>query len=562
GGDAELARPLFSANRLPEGFAACRRVLDGPSHAPLTRLRLLENALEVWDRDPAAAAVLGSRGEVLYAAAAAARNGGEEGRALPLIEASLKEEDLDPLDRAGRLVILSRVRYRVLGQDPLPILTEALALTPSDPPTAERADVLDHISAQLMLDGRLAESLAAAEEGLAIARAVDATAAESSLLNTIGCVVASLGEDERGLALLEQAGELSSGRSRTRWRVNYSNHLHLAGRFREAAETALAGVDDARDLGVERSRGVMMASNAAESLLALGELDEAVALARPALALNPRADERMDLRLLLAEVALVRGELESAETVLADYAPVFTAEHAEPQDRLRLGRNLVQLALARERADLAWQYSRTVLTMSGQEHPALTWQALCLAARALRLGGGDREQDGAWLRERASRLAPAVTTERWRALFEAELDDTTEAWRQAADAFAAGPMSLRLDILIELGRHLAGDGASAAEVLSQARTLAVRLQAESRLPVVRRLQRRAGGRGGGSALAGLTAREREVLGLLMEGASNGEIAQKLFVSTKTVSVHVSNILAKLGVSSRGAAAAKARREGW
>ena len=58
---------------------------------------------------------------------------------------------------------------------------------------------------------------------------------------------------------------------------------------------------------------------------------------------------------------------------------------------------------------------------------------------------------------------------------------------------------------------------------------------------------------------GLTAREFEVLRLVAAGRSNREIASELFISAKTASVHVSNILAKLGVTSRGEAAAAAHR---
>jgi len=58
----------------------------------------------------------------------------------------------------------------------------------------------------------------------------------------------------------------------------------------------------------------------------------------------------------------------------------------------------------------------------------------------------------------------------------------------------------------------------------------------------------------------LTNREREVLRLLVEGRSNKEIAGALFISPKTASVHVSNILGKLGASSRTEAAAIAHRE--
>ncbi len=60
---------------------------------------------------------------------------------------------------------------------------------------------------------------------------------------------------------------------------------------------------------------------------------------------------------------------------------------------------------------------------------------------------------------------------------------------------------------------------------------------------------------------GLSTREREVLGLLVAGRSNREIGEMLFISEKTASVHVTHILDKLGVSSRGAAAAFAAREG-
>jgi DNA-binding CsgD family transcriptional regulator len=59
----------------------------------------------------------------------------------------------------------------------------------------------------------------------------------------------------------------------------------------------------------------------------------------------------------------------------------------------------------------------------------------------------------------------------------------------------------------------------------------------------------------------LTPRELEVLGLLVAGKSNRQIAEALFISGKTASVHITNILAKLGVHSRLEAAAHARELG-
>jgi DNA-binding NarL/FixJ family response regulator len=63
------------------------------------------------------------------------------------------------------------------------------------------------------------------------------------------------------------------------------------------------------------------------------------------------------------------------------------------------------------------------------------------------------------------------------------------------------------------------------------------------------------------APAGLTAREQEVLALLAEGLPNKEISRRLFISERTVHHHVSSVLAKIGVSSRTAAAREAIRMG-
>jgi DNA-binding NarL/FixJ family response regulator len=60
---------------------------------------------------------------------------------------------------------------------------------------------------------------------------------------------------------------------------------------------------------------------------------------------------------------------------------------------------------------------------------------------------------------------------------------------------------------------------------------------------------------------GLTPREEEVLRLLAEGLSNAQIGDRLFISPRTVGVHVANVLAKLSVENRSAAAAFAIKHG-
>ena len=114
----------------------------------------------------------------------------------------------------------------------------------------------------------------------------------------------------------------------------------------------------------------------------------------------------------------------------------------------------------------------------------------------------------------------------------------------------------------------ASDRDGAAERLRRAAELADRLGARPLADEIGALARNArirpaDGQVARSAAAvtplGLTARELEVLRLVAHGQSNPEIAARLFISAKTASVHVSNILAKVGVSSRGEAAAAAHR---
>ena len=104
-----------------------------------------------------------------------------------------------------------------------------------------------------------------------------------------------------------------------------------------------------------------------------------------------------------------------------------------------------------------------------------------------------------------------------------------------------------------------GDLAGAREAADAARLAARELGA---LPLLEQLRGIGATPARGDATAdALTPREHEILELVAAGRSNGEIGRQLFISAKTVSVHVSNILGKLGAAGRTEAAAIARRRG-
>jgi DNA-binding CsgD family transcriptional regulator len=119
---------------------------------------------------------------------------------------------------------------------------------------------------------------------------------------------------------------------------------------------------------------------------------------------------------------------------------------------------------------------------------------------------------------------------------------------EEAEALAHGDIDAAqraLEIFLTLGAAPAVDWAR-----SRLRELGV-----TRVPRGRRASTRA-------HPAGLTTREREILAMIARGLRNPQIADRLFVSPKTVEHHVSSILGKLGVTSRDVAAARAREEGW
>jgi DNA-binding CsgD family transcriptional regulator len=161
---------------------------------------------------------------------------------------------------------------------------------------------------------------------------------------------------------------------------------------------------------------------------------------------------------------------------------------------------------------------------------------------------------------------------RWRARAQVWPEELLAAWTEAVGLFETrGDPYETARSRAALAEVLAasGDREGAAKQARAARSTAAALRAA---PLLARIDR-SGVSGGGDgpspsirsagldAAASLTARELEVLTLVAQGRSNGQIGGELFISTKTASVHVSNILAKLGARTRGEAAALARDRG-
>ena len=164
----------------------------------------------------------------------------------------------------------------------------------------------------------------------------------------------------------------------------------------------------------------------------------------------------------------------------------------------------------------------------------------------------------------AERLEAETLRARWLAGVDApSLDALVAAWRETEQRYVEfghvhelATVRVRLAAILRAG----GDVAGGRVVGDQAREVARRLAAQPLLDELLRQGSTPEHRAEARPVA-LTTREREILSHVAEGRTNGEIAKLLFISTKTVSVHVSNILGKLEAGGRTEAAAIARRRG-
>jgi DNA-binding CsgD family transcriptional regulator len=565
----------------------------------------LERALALWDRVADAEQRAGmDRVALLARCAEAAYGAGDDARAAELVRQALGLVDAarQP-QRAGLLhEQLAHCLRRLRDPAALDAQQQAVRLVPPQP-SAERAWVLVSLAQYLLGVDRLAEVRGPAEEAIAIAAQVGARAEEATAHGTLGNALVHLGEVDAGLAELAAAVRLATQTGDVivvlRTLVSRSDALLAAGRLEEAVVVALDGLQQARRVGLFRGSGPVLTANATWPLLALGRWDQAEQVTREGLEISRSGPAHVALPITRAALELGLGELDAAEARLQAVRRLLPGSIREAQYAGPLFGGLAELALWRGQLDQAKQLvAQAVPLVAANPRYAAPLYALGVRVEADRAElararhPGQPAPDDATataLLERLDQVAesPAAAglpeLAAWHALGLAER--TRRDGRPDPDAWAAAvaawerlgqPYRIAYAGLRQAEALLAaGDRDTAAAVLRHAAEITGRLGARLLDGEVQALARRArldldlaqhvvpaaAGVPTPAEQLGLTPREAEVLALVAAGRSNRQIAQALFISPRTVSVHVSNILAKLGVAGRVEAAAVAHRLG-
>jgi DNA-binding CsgD family transcriptional regulator/tetratricopeptide (TPR) repeat protein len=612
-GDAAKALPAV----LSASVAARRR------HAYAEQLRLLERAMELWDSapgdvraalrpvdhaeayppcgcDPATTPLRFL--DLMAEAAVAGRLCGERERALKTAKRGqrLAEGENDPLRAAWFSLQRSRLVSALGRGDGWAELSAAQELVRGLAPSAVHADVLAEAAAWSKTHDPGANSLATAERAVEYARMVGAEDIELRARLTLGSLMADAGDVDGGLAAMYAVKDRAVGLRLTghigRIYTNLPSVLESVGRSHEAIQVLDEGVDMARRYGLLASHA-WIRSNLAESFLSLGRWDEAQQAAEHArrVALSPLPSGRASL--LLAAIALERGDTAKAAEHLALARKHFGTENATPQMMLPSVTTALRIAAAQGRVlEARLEFERAVAPGFPPGTQRYAWPLLRAAAlleadtRGLPAAEPGRAQAVQRILKAAKGLVTGVPV--WRAhelwvraeLRRAEGGDTAADWAEAAAAWEAldRPYDLAgvrvrwAECLLRSAGGAAGDPdrRHAAELLRQARAVARQLGARPLGEDIELLARRARVclaeadgtaapdaplTGAPGAALGLTRREEDVLRLVAAGHTNRRIAEELYISPKTASVHVSNILAKLGLSGRGEAAALAHR---
>jgi DNA-binding CsgD family transcriptional regulator len=349
--------------------------------------------------------------------------------------------------------------------------------------------------------------------------------------------------------------------------VNVSDTLFELGRYEESAATAAEGVPYADRVGVHRTTGVFLLANNAEALMALGRWDEADARCAEAARLDPPGTLALPWMRLRTALRLARGH-EGAEPLAHRAIAFLGRQFLHRENKLSLLE--LRISLARHTGDPA---AALTAARAAVEEPTLAdrprygWPLLAVAATAAAESADD--QLAARIRQLAGAMPQRYPSDRaYATQLAATLIGRPELWREAVAAWRVDGQRYPLAVaLLGLATAAAGAGdrpgaaEAVEEVAAVAGALGARPLAEAADTLARRIGLRSAAHPAVTGTETLTDREHEVLRLVAEGLSNSGIAKQLYISPKTASVHVSRIIAKLAVASRGEAAAVAHRLG-
>ena len=598
GAPAELAHHCLASHDLPGALRALVSAATDAAglSAPAEALGHLVQAIELWDRVPDAERVAGvDRITVLLRAATAAGNSGEFRLAVDLARAAVEETDENvDLESAVRAHEQFGEHLYMAGiLDSIAEFRRAVELVPKKPPTPLRARVTAGLARALSGARRYEEAREWCDEALTVAREVGAGEHETHALITLAVLEARLDNANEARSLLRDARSRAAemGSRTQELRAQHSiGALELDVGELPAACSALEDTVDLADRsGLAWSQyGLSSRTLRAFAYYAAGRWDDAERVA-------PDLDDRMaamgspSAAALFVEIG--RGRAQVSER-LARLRPLGTddewvtylagscgADYALWQGDLAGARALVRRVLsALEASDEAWELSAIWPATLGIGAEAE------LAERA-RIAGDRAAEDEARAtgeallmqcreaerRARSANRQMGPEAVAWLARAEAEWarvrgEPNPDLWATAVDRFGYGYIYEEARARWRLAEALLAGGRR-DEAAKQARTateVAVQLGAEplrAALEAVARRGRLDIGTAPPQGASGLTARELEVLRLVAAGRSNQQIADELFISRKTASVHVSHILAKLGVSTRVEAAATAHRLG-
>ena len=618
-----------AARALPAALDAGREARRRNAFAE--QLGMLERAIELWDdvpeevlysvrpydwaeeTYPPCACPPGGCGDdcgrlrlidVLAEATVAARLSGEHDRGLRFVKRALRivDEEREPDRAAWFLMQRGRATRYNNGAPVTEDIRHALRLLEGRGPSAVLADTLNRWACDGMLGSTTREHLDTALRAVAIAHEVGARSTEVHGRLTLGMLYASFGEFEQGARELDEVSALAAETDDIdllcRIQVNMSSYHQQMGRGRAAVAAARKGLALVRRNGMAAYNGTIMLGNLAESLMYLGELDEAGRLLEEEV-FGAGQDAHLDfLNRLRGDLALLRGDAVGAARFLACASDSRTAW--QPQKLLPASLLAVRIAGRTGRFSEARQALLTLLDRGlTPGHEREVWELLThgAAAEADAYGLPAMERGRAETLDRIRQAAAGLTRglplfAAWAQLLEAELAraerrDTPESWLAAAEALRVSeqpyPRALALlraaEALAVAGERerasaAAASAAELAEVQGDVQLLQTirQLIDRARLRPAEAAEPAAQAAGPRAALAvvpgtavedapafGLTRREQDVLRLVAQGRTNRQIAAELYISPKTASVHVSNILGKLAVTGRGEAAAMAHR---